>query len=420
MSSDPVYVDDTDHESSSPDPLPSSPPQITTLQTVGVNSPPAVSPIPKRLVPALISNNLYAQGEDGKTYYRRPNRYFGPASTWRAWTKEERTTALSLDRVRSQDLSIHLFNAFHLKRKVQATAGGDSKRSRKGKERAPSVLSTSGYDDEDLPRRTEGRSGLAKSWTAWPLPPDQVPREELLPPAVGEDEYRAKPDPRPSANLEECVIATATKLARERWDARKWESEEEPAPVFKRDMKVEHPEDAEMTTPEEDLPDEEGQDTEEEDDISAPAQAEDEPMFFSQPFSFYDEADGDMPPSRNTQDQSDAGISEPERRPVPLADDSKARQYFLPSARHILSKLDDLLLGLHKARSAYAAKPPGRARASTLNLRRLRKVNLEDGVIHALSQGRGDARRLLTARSRTSPTSLRRQVDGRVELRTLG
>src|SRR5437868_6984891 len=45
------------------------------------------------------------------SYYTRPNRYYGPASTWRSWTKEDRDVAESLELDRAQDLSVHLYNA---------------------------------------------------------------------------------------------------------------------------------------------------------------------------------------------------------------------------------------------------------------------------------------------------------------------
>ena len=43
-----------------------------------------------------------------------------------------------------------------------------------------------------------------------------------------------------------------------------------------------------------------------------------------------------------------------DRRPTPIADDDEARALILPGTRHILSKLDGLLMGLHHARQAYA------------------------------------------------------------------
>ena len=46
----------------------------------------------------------------------RPNRWRGPTSTWRHLTEEERLLLRSMDKLRDEDLGIHLYNAFALKR----------------------------------------------------------------------------------------------------------------------------------------------------------------------------------------------------------------------------------------------------------------------------------------------------------------
>jgi hypothetical protein len=46
----------------------------------------------------------------------RPNRWKGAPSTWNGYTESERFGSESLNLVRNQDLSIHLYNAFILKR----------------------------------------------------------------------------------------------------------------------------------------------------------------------------------------------------------------------------------------------------------------------------------------------------------------
>ncbi|OAL24721.1 hypothetical protein AYO22_05510 [Fonsecaea multimorphosa] len=377
MDSDSSYVEEERVEKKAIPPdrdvFPSSPPRRAAphVPLDNTHTSPSGDPIALRhTVPDVISDNPFAQGEGSKTYFTRPNRYFGPASTWYSWTKTERTVALSLDRVRSQDLSIHLINAFGVKRKLQQQQGGREakKRSKKGKERASSVLSTD--DEASLRRRSGGRNGLTKSWTAWPMPPDQVPREELLPRMEGDGEYyRMKPESKPSADLEEWLIATATKIARDQWNARRWEDKDPtPAGAAQTGMKVDHHRDAEEDNMAAEVPEDEDQEEvgEAAESPPSPAGAEEEPVFYSQPFSFYEdnaeqEASGSGKEGTSDTDTSDSM----ERRPVPLVDDEKARGYFLPSARHILSKVDDLLLGLHKARYAYAAKPQSKRRRAT-------------------------------------------------------
>jgi hypothetical protein len=48
----------------------------------------------------------------------RPNRWTGNPSTWQSLTEQERGLATSLDQIRNQDLSIHLYNAHALKKRA--------------------------------------------------------------------------------------------------------------------------------------------------------------------------------------------------------------------------------------------------------------------------------------------------------------
>lgn len=48
----------------------------------------------------------------------RPNRWTGNPSTWHSLTEQERGLANSLDQIRNQDLSIHLYNAHALKKRA--------------------------------------------------------------------------------------------------------------------------------------------------------------------------------------------------------------------------------------------------------------------------------------------------------------
>jgi hypothetical protein len=47
----------------------------------------------------------------------RPNRWTGPKSTWRTLTEEERLLWQSMKRLEDQDLAIHLYNTFALKKR---------------------------------------------------------------------------------------------------------------------------------------------------------------------------------------------------------------------------------------------------------------------------------------------------------------
>lgn len=53
----------------------------------------------------------------------RPNCWTGPPSTWRNFTKDERDLWQSMERLRNEDLGVHLYNAFALKRQGREPEG---------------------------------------------------------------------------------------------------------------------------------------------------------------------------------------------------------------------------------------------------------------------------------------------------------
>lgn len=56
------------------------------------------------------------QSEDSDDLHEnRPNRWKGPPQSWRSITEEERLTYNALERLRNEDLSLHLYNAFKLR-----------------------------------------------------------------------------------------------------------------------------------------------------------------------------------------------------------------------------------------------------------------------------------------------------------------
>jgi hypothetical protein len=47
----------------------------------------------------------------------RPNRWQGAPATWKVLTEQDRSVHIALENVQNQALSLHLYNAFALKRK---------------------------------------------------------------------------------------------------------------------------------------------------------------------------------------------------------------------------------------------------------------------------------------------------------------
>lgn len=67
------------------------------------------------------------QSEDSEDLFEtRPNRWRGPLQSWRSLTEEDRLTNNALDRLRDQDLSVHLYNSFALSRNTQAMQRNDT------------------------------------------------------------------------------------------------------------------------------------------------------------------------------------------------------------------------------------------------------------------------------------------------------
>ncbi len=271
------------------------------------------------------------------SYLIRQNRYYGPASTWRGWTKNDRGMAESLDQDRAQDLSIHLYNAHVLRLEAQNLKEIVRQKRRRG---------TSETDDVE-----DGIFEPPRLWTAWPTSPQEVPRDYL---------NTSPADNRPSRDLEECLIALTTKGARERWNARDWLAES--ALKKQRDSKY-PPSLLVVETLRESLVDA-GQSSvmveDNEGGHHAPAtdySTTESDMPKMQMFSSQAVFDNDASSEKDSDNASedDAYTIGFDARPVPLADDDRAHRLLIPSTRHVVSKLDDLLMGLHRTRQAYAA-----------------------------------------------------------------
>ncbi|KLJ12237.1 hypothetical protein EMPG_12694 [Blastomyces silverae] len=228
----------------------------------------------------------------------RSNRYLGPPSTWRAKTRQERNEISSLEALRARDLSIHLFNAFALKRRAMAI-----------KSRKPEQDQEQ-QSNEEMDEWPSSKFMPTKQWTAWPLPADEVPRGDSHVPKDDSDiiwNVAGPSDGRPSAELEECLMAQMLKTAKERFEARAWDNQR---PRTRQRFK-------------------------------GMASAIDTGGAIS---TGVEESDDDVgiPP-------------ETQFRPVVQADDDKSRSILRPTARHILSDFDNILMSLHHARQAYVS-----------------------------------------------------------------
>ncbi|KAG8159764.1 hypothetical protein KVR01_010401 [Diaporthe batatas] len=254
------------------------------------------------------------QSEDSDDLHEsRPNRWKGPPQSWRSITEEDRLTYNALGKVRNQDLSLHLYNAYKLReRAAAAAAGGES-----GQE-----------EDVDAetgePVRNEPWAP-PKTWTAWPLPTHLLPPDDFMSKTEDEDEVftiRRPEDQRPSARLEEIISATTLRFAKERLRQRGFteSSHEDDDGTVKAEL---------LSSEAESQPGESADDSQDEEAVDG----------------------GEQPEGRR---QGKQNVPAKTFRPVVSTDDDLSYDLIRPSTRRILDNLDNTLTVLHNARMTSA------------------------------------------------------------------
>ena len=309
----------------------------------------------------------------------RPNKFHGPPSTWRTWTAAERELAASLDQLRARDLAVHLYNAHALKRRARAI---DKQRQR-----------------GDSEREVNGKAWVPpKVWTAWPMGPNEVPREDET--KVWEDEvdpgfWKRRRIIKPSEALEDAIVGEVLRNATHIFQSRQWE-EEEPSGSLERSSNIKSRDESNFGN---ELligasEDEDHSSAEDEREIETEAELEsgtesESPNEGNGQRQSASETEGEIGRGRRrmtTRSQSGGArkstknqpkserkprrsLSKDDKsettnlasevegldtmKPVLMADDERAREILQPTIHHILAKLDHLLMGLHQARQAY-------------------------------------------------------------------
>ncbi|KAH8883643.1 hypothetical protein GQ53DRAFT_602748, partial [Thozetella sp. PMI_491] len=246
----------------------------------------------------------------------RPNRWTGAPSTWRHYIQAEHDTYQALEGVRSRDLSIHLYNAFALKKKIREgeSWAEDEDSDRKGKAWTPGV-----------------------SWTAWPLRADEVPAAGLLNATNdGDDILTSRRDEVHSAsrNLEEDISATILRLAKEKF--------------LKRDL-------ASRAKAEESNPDKMSSGRPEPMDLDHPkAQMLDDGETAAADFAepIQEEVDDTHSTAELLQPDGPVATANEMGIPAPSSNDDLSYKLIRPSARSIIEHLNKTLGILHNARLA--------------------------------------------------------------------
>lgn len=281
------------------------------------------------------SSESSQDSSNGHVYGDRPNRFYGAPSTWYTWTHGEREIAESLATERARDLSVHLFNAFAL-----------NSRARHYRMNAVSGKVTTG------PNESEGFKP-PKVWTAWPLPPEEVPREPAKPiwDSADATSFHEQQDLRPSAELEEMIIATTLRFAKDKLNSRETASEDPEAVPTAHEPQLSLNGSTDLTTTP--GPSEVTGNTSSAAGSEVDQGFDPNDMYTSQPY----ESNETIAEQRKSVEESD---SAGDMSPTFLTDDEDARLVLRPIARHVLSKMDDLLTGLHTVRASYAKQRPKR------------------------------------------------------------
>ncbi|RMX95056.1 hypothetical protein D0867_13630 [Hortaea werneckii] len=313
-----------------PSQLPSSPPLHSNASLDGANE-----------------DHVSDDGESDFSSEDRPNRFEGPAGTWRHYTEQERETAASLDQQRANDLGVHLYNAHALKSRNYSPT------------RASQIPPWK--DKSHWLKRSEAGEvpwHPDRNWTAWPLPANEVPRREEafgvpIEHLLHDGEILRKDESWvPSADLRDEIEALMLRKAKARFRSRNWAVHEE--------LHV-PPNSPEATSGVNGGDDRPGSD------------------------SHSDEEEGGLQTFKAEPTQMPQQQQQHHCSPAFLADDDQAGALLRPTVRHIVSKFDDLLIGLHESRQGQRQ----RASFSRSQSRRGRsRSNSKPAATSSLSQPR--------------------------------
>lgn len=275
----------------------------------------------------------------------RPNRFRGSDRAWLHHTHADRSVAISLDQLNANDLSLHLYNAHHLKARLRhpQTASSYKPWSRKSRWLP---------HNQDIQKPWYPES----DWTAWPLPPDFVPNgnETFGRPNDGLDSYTLhKPDqPNPADSLREQLHAVMLARAHDDWKARNHQVSEShrvttvntATPI--RYSPVRRGRTRSLSAGPSSVP-------------SSPSVGDDLPPLSSlDQFVMEQDESGHIEshPDQSIKDEGEKIKDKDLARPVFSADDDRSRALLDPTVSHVMSKLDRLLLALHQSRQAHTLR----------------------------------------------------------------
>lgn len=245
-----------------------------------------------------------ADNDDGSSSdEQRAGRFYGPDSSWRYYTQNERSLAASLQQTENNDLGKALYDVHAMKAGARGLESISTAKPWHSKRR---------WIQSDRVGNMPFQP--SSKWTAWPMKSDFVPRtrEEWGISAADPVEHAAtysKPEPwKPSLRLEQELKASFLRQAKNRFNHRQWESD--------------ITQDCQMRSISCEIP-------------SYPDYGSSQELTTSMLHDDVDLQPGDV------------------STPVFLADDDVASTILQPTVRHIISRQDNLLAALHQSRRGH-------------------------------------------------------------------
>ncbi|KAK5630548.1 hypothetical protein RRF57_006263 [Xylaria bambusicola] len=284
------------------------------------------------------SDEYLPDSDDSNDSNERLNRWSGAPSTWQQLNNAEIDTHIALNEIRNQDLSIHLYNAFALKRRH------DRRKTQDVSNPVPNqdINIATGQrvqDDKWVP---------PNAWTAWPLPAKAVPRPGFMGRTEDTDErliLRMRTPYKPKTELEETISAAMLRFAKERFQARQRTAQQsEDAAETGRATSDEEDSDTEMSSK----------------PRRARSKSKAKSRSKSRPVKYESTSEGDMMDVDDLPVDKRSSPVLPEIIPlnaVVAADDELSYALLRPSAQGIIAKLDTTLATLLNAQKAKYSCP---------------------------------------------------------------
>ncbi|ORY55521.1 uncharacterized protein BCR38DRAFT_125623 [Pseudomassariella vexata] len=307
--------------------------------------------------------------DSGSAASERPNRWDGAPSTWQYMNREEINTLTAFNELSNSDLSVHLYNAFMLKKNGSRANG----------EFGP-------LPNEDINAATGQKIQAVdwvpqRSWTAWPMSASAVPASEFdkqIEEADADEIFtvRKQEVDLPSRALEEAVSAAMLRFSKAKFESRAWD--EGSLGQFDvanddRDGLSDHDSSESATT---------GSRSRSR-SVPRPASAQVRSIKQETETETEDAIKGGKIQVDGSDGEDGDGLKARPLRPTVATDDQLSYALLRPIARHILSQLDATLVVLHNAREttmSYLSDSSSESEPSREPLRKKRGRPAKAGI----------------------------------------